>query len=259
MSTARWETAPSRFILGMRVDGTSYERASQEVVLRASEAGGGYVCVANVHMAMEAHDDASYREVVNRADLVTPDGVPLVWALRHMGIPDSTRVYGPNLMLAVVDLAARRGVPIGLYGSTAGVLKELRRSLLERCPQLRIEYSFSPPFRPLDRAEDDALVEEINASGARILFVGLGCPRQERWMAEHSDRIHAVMLGVGAAFDFLAGCKPQAPRWMQNAGLEWVFRLATEPRRLWKRYAKHNPRFVALVARQLLFGSRGRE
>ena len=148
--------------------------------------------------------------------------------------------------------AARAGIPVGFYGGAPDVLDKLVVVARERFPGLRIVYAWSPPFRPISPAEDTAIVEEINRSGARILFVGLGCPKQDRWMAAHHSRVNAVMLGVGAAFDFLAGNKAQAPRWMQDRGLEWVFRLASEPRRLWWRYLWHNPRFVVLFALQLL-------
>ena len=141
---------------------------------------------------------------------------------------------------------------MGFYGGTQETLDRLLDVVGKRFRRLRVPYAYSPPFRPLTPEEDAQVVEAINESGARILFVGIGCPKQERWMAAHRDRVRAVMLGVGAAFDFLAGAKPHAPRWMQTAGLEWLFRLLTEPRRLWKRYLKHNPRFLVLFARQLL-------
>jgi N-acetylglucosaminyldiphosphoundecaprenol N-acetyl-beta-D-mannosaminyltransferase len=155
-------------------------------------------------------------------------------------------------MMKVIDAAARQGVPVGLYGSTPQALGLLIESLRDKCPGLTVAYSFSPPFGPLSPDEDRQVVEDLNRSGARILFVGLGCPKQERWMAEHRDRIDAVMLGVGAAFDFHAGRISQAPRWIQTLGLEWLFRLAVEPRRLWRRYLYHNPRFVILAIADLL-------
>ena len=152
----------------------------------------------------------------------------------------------------VVDLAARENVPIGMYGGTPELLEAFGRLLKTRHPGTQVACQIAPPFRPLTPEEDRAVTDEIVASGARILFVGIGCPKQERWMAEHVGRVPAVMLGVGAAFDFHTGRVRQAPRWMQLAGLEWVFRLLMDPRRLWKRYAKHNPRFVWLFLMQLL-------
>lgn len=240
----------SRVILGMRTDATSYSDAAARVLAWAATPESSYVCVANVNNTMEAYDSAGYRAVMNGADLVTPDGMPLVWALRLFGVSDATRVYGPTLTLHVLERAAAAGVAVGFYGATPEVLTDMLDACRRRFAGLRVAYAHAPPFRQLTTEEDAAVVGEINASGARILFVGLGCPKQERWMASHKGSVKAAMLGVGAAFDFLAGSKPQAPAWMQRAGLEWLFRLANEPRRLWRRYAYHNPRFLALLAGQ---------
>jgi N-acetylglucosaminyldiphosphoundecaprenol N-acetyl-beta-D-mannosaminyltransferase len=242
----------SRRVLGMRVDATSYEDASRRVVRGACEGRSGYVCVATVHMTMEAFDSAAFRQVVNGADLVTPDGRPLVWALRSLGVRGASQVRGTDLTTHVVERAARENVPIGLFGGTPELLEVLVRVLRKRYPGVRVVCQIAPPFRPLRPEEDEAVTREIVASGARILFVGIGCPKQERWMVAHKGRIPAVMLGVGAAFDFHTGRVRQAPHWMQVAGLEWVFRLLMDPRRLWRRYAKNNPRFVALFLMQLL-------
>ena len=251
--SATVETDPPRkFVLGMRVDATSYADATRRVLEWAAQGDSRYVCVANVHMAMESYDAAEFRQVVNSADLVTPDGMPLVWMLRRLGVPGQGRVAGPELLPRICEAAAQRGIPVGFYGGTADTLSGLTQRLIKRFPGLKVAYALSPPFRPLADEEDERVVQEINSSGARILFVGLGCPKQERWMAEHKGRVRAVMLGVGAAFDFHAGKVPQAPAWMQRMGLEWLFRLAMEPRRLWRRYAKHNPRFVVLALMQLL-------
>ena len=243
---------PHRYILGMRVDATSYEDAARRVLAWARQGVSRYVCVANVHMVMEAYDSTEFRRIVNAADLVTPDGMPLVWMLRRLGIPDQDRVAGPELLPRICEAAARDGIPVGFYGGKPEVLDSLVRRLRERFPELQVAYAYSPPFRTLTLEEDEQIVEEINDSGVRILFVGLGCPKQERWMAEHKGRVQAVMLGVGAAFDFHAGRVPQAPAWIQRLGLEWFFRLLMEPRRLWRRYARHNPRFVILALMQLL-------
>jgi N-acetylglucosaminyldiphosphoundecaprenol N-acetyl-beta-D-mannosaminyltransferase len=240
----------SRLILGTRTDSTSYADASTRVLAWATTPESRYVCVSNVHVTMESYDSAEYRAMVNGADLVTPDGMPLVWALRLFGIRDATRVYGPTLTVHVLEDAANAGVAVGFYGTSPEVLTRLLEACRQRFPGLRVAYAHAPSFRPPTAEEDAAVVRAINGSGARILFVGLGCPKQERWMASHRGRVRAVMLGVGAAFDFLAGAKRQAPAWMMRAGLEWMFRLATEPRRLWRRYAYHNPRFVALLAGQ---------
>lgn len=248
------ERVEGRYILGTRVDALTYDAAVDAVAQWARQGESRYVCVGNVHMVMEAHDSAEYREVVNQADLVTPDGMPLVWGLRLLGIPAATRVYGPDLTERVCARAENEGIPVGFYGGTPGTLVRLVARLKDRYPHLQIAYRHSPPFRALTTAEVEKEIQDIQDSGVRILFVGLGCPKQERWMAERRGRIPAVMLGVGAAFDFLAGTKPQAPRMLQDAGLEWLFRLASEPRRLWRRYLRHNPRFVALFLAQVLLG-----
>jgi N-acetylglucosaminyldiphosphoundecaprenol N-acetyl-beta-D-mannosaminyltransferase len=246
----------------MKVDLTSYSEAVDQVLRWSEEGRGRYVCVATVHMVMEAYDDPEFQRIVNAADLVTPDGVPLVWALRLLGARGATRVYGPDLTPAVCAEAARRQVPVGFYGGTPNVLARMTAELRRRWSSLPIAYHCSPPFRPLSPEEDEEVISGIRASGVRVLFVGLGCPRQERWMAAHRERLGLVMLGVGAAFDFLAGTKRQAPQLLQRAGLEWSFRLATEPRRLWRRYLYHNPRYLGLFARQLInyqFRRAGRE
>jgi N-acetylglucosaminyldiphosphoundecaprenol N-acetyl-beta-D-mannosaminyltransferase len=201
---------------------------------------------------MEAYDSAAFRQVVNEADLVTPDGRPLVWVLKSLGVKGPSQVRGTDFMMHLVEQAAHESVPIGLFGGTPELLETLVRILRARYPKIRVVCQIAPPFRSLTPEEDEAVTSEIAGSGARILFVGIGCPKQERWMAAHEGRIPAVMLGVGAAFDFHTGRVRQAPRWMQVAGLEWAFRLLVNPRRLWKRYVKHNPRFMWFFLMQLL-------
>lgn len=234
------------------MDALTFGSATTRILDWAGAGDSRYVCVATVNNVMTGHTDPDFRRMHNEADLVISDGMPLVWGLKLLGVRGAERVYGPELMPRVCEAAARGGVPVGFFGGAPDVLEELTVRLRGRCPGLRIVYAHSPPFRPLSRAEDREVVEAIRASGARILFVGLGCPKQERWMAAHRGAIPAVMLGVGAAFDFFAGRKPIAPAWMQRSGLEWVFRLATEPRRLWRRYVLQNPVFVALFAAQLV-------
>ncbi|MGH9630253.1 MAG: WecB/TagA/CpsF family glycosyltransferase [Bryobacteraceae bacterium] len=241
-----------RFTLGTRIDNTSYEDAAARVLAWCRQKASRYVCVANVHMVMEAYDSAEYRNIVNDAALVTPDGMPLVWSLRLMGARNPTRVYGPDLTLAVLQEAERYSIPVGFYGGTPAVLHALIKQLKSRFPQLVVRYAYSPPFGSITQEESERSAMEINDSGIQILFVGLGCPKQERWMAAHQGRVNSVMLGVGAAFDFIARTKPQAPSWMQKLGFEWLFRLLTEPRRLLRRYAKHNPRFLFLLLSQVL-------
>lgn len=242
----------NRHILGLRVGATDYPDATRQILAWAGAGESRAVCAATAHMAIEAHDNPGFRAAVNRCDLVTPDGMPLVWGLRLLGMKAATRVMGTDLSLRVLEVAGHEGIPVGFYGSTPAVLDRLVEAAHRRFPGLHVAYAESPPFRPLTQEEDAETVERINRSGARILFVGLGCPRQEQWVADHLGRVQAVMLAVGAAFDFIAGAKPQAPPWMQRAGLEWLFRLVTEPRRLWRRYLWHGPRFVLLFARQLL-------
>ena len=242
----------SLHILGMRLDATSYHDAAQRILGWARAGESRYLCAASVNNVMEAHDSRDFLRIMNEADLVTPDGMPLVWGLRMLGAREATRVYGPDLTPVVLAAAQREGIPVGFYGASQGTLERLFTVVRRRYPDLEIAYAFAPPFRPLAPNEDAAVTRRIRNSGARILFVGLSTPKQERWMAAHRGRVLAVMLGVGAAFDFLAGVKPQAPLWVRDSGLEWLFRLACEPRRLGRRYLKHNPRFAALFALQLL-------
>lgn len=239
-------------VLTVQLNVTSYHSASRQIIDWSRAGESRYICFANVHMLMEAYDSPGFAALVNSADLVTPDGMPLVWLMRLKGQRAQQRVYGPTLMLHVLEAAAREDLPVGFYGSSPLVLQSLSERMSQRFPGLKIAYSFSPPYSGMGNSEDQSIVEEINASGARILFIGLGCPKQEIWMAEHRGKINAVMLGVGAAFDFHAGVKPQAPAWLQRLGLEWLFRLLTEPRRLWRRYLIHNYRFAFLAMKDLL-------
>jgi N-acetylglucosaminyldiphosphoundecaprenol N-acetyl-beta-D-mannosaminyltransferase len=212
----------------------------------------GWLTAAAVNLVMSARDDPATMRAVLAATLAVPDGQPLVWALRLLGHSRATRVYGPDLMAAHCAHAARSGTPIYLYGGRSEqALELLQRSLSERFPGLRIAGAWSPPFRPLTGEEQARVVEEIDASGAQVVWVGTGQPKQELWMHEMRPRLAAPLLvGVGAAFDFHAGIVSQAPGWMQRSGLEWLYRLTREPRRLWRRYLTQNPRFVAIFARQ---------
>ncbi len=246
------DTATARpTVVGMTVDPTTYADATARILALAAEGRPRRVCAANVHMAMACRDDAAVRAAVNGADLVTPDGMPLKWMLGLLGHPLPDRVSGPHLSMQVCAAAAEQGVPVGFYGGHASALPVLTQRLTERFPRLHIAYAWAPPFRPLTDDEDRRERERIIASGVRILFVGLGCPKQELWMAVHAD-LPCVMLGVGAFFDFAAGRVRQAPAWMQRLGLEWLFRLLMEPRRLWRRYLWNNPRFVWLAMGQVL-------
>lgn len=240
-------------IVSIPVHPLTYERATELVAADVEANRSGYVCVANVHMVMEAYDDPVFARVVSRARLVTSDGMPLVWMLNRLGRRDARRVYGPTLTLHLCRMAQASDVPIALYGGTPESLEAFRAVLARRFPALRVVCAISPPFRPLTPSEDTAYTARLRDSGARLVFVGIGCPRQEIWMAEHTARLPgALLFGVGAAFDFHSGRVRQAPSWLQAMGLEWAFRLVMEPRRLWRRYAVHNPRFLFLAMRQVL-------
>lgn len=236
---------PRPNILEMQTNPTSYLEATQAVIEWAKNSQSRYVCVANVHMVMETYDNADFRKVVNQADLITPDGMPLVWMLRQMGYSVPERVCGRTLMTEICTMASRENVSVGFFGGTPEVVEALGRVFRDKFPNLKVSFQYSPPFRSLTAEEDAALVQEINTSGTQILFVGLGCPKQEKWMAEHRGKVQSVMLGVGAAFNFHAGSVKNAPAWMQQSGLEWLFRALVEPR-LWRRYLLHNPRFAVL-------------
>lgn len=241
-------------VLGCPIDAVEWADARARIGRWAAAHESRYVCLSNVHSVVLANREQGFGRALRLADMATPDGAPVAWAMRRFGAPAQRRICGPDLMLALCDDAAEAGLPVFLYGSTQATLERLRDNLLRRFPRLRIAGLVSPPFRPLSDAEEDAIVARINDSGAALVFVGLGCPKQELWMQRHRGRIHAVMLGVGAAFDFHAGTLARAPRWMQRCGLEWLHRLASEPRRLWKRYLVTNSRFIAGILWQFLRG-----
>lgn len=212
-----------------------------------------YVCITGVHGVMESQQDESLRAIHNAAGLVTPDGMPLVWLSHLNGLEHVDRVYGPDLMLALCERSTQKGYRHFLYGGGEGVANLLASKLRERFPNLNVVGTCMPPFRPITEQEDEDITNHINSCKPDIVWVGLSTPKQERWMAAHSGILDApVLIGVGAAFDFHAGLKKQAPHWMQRSGLEWFFRLLTEPRRLWKRYLSNNPRFVGLILCQWL-------
>jgi N-acetylglucosaminyldiphosphoundecaprenol N-acetyl-beta-D-mannosaminyltransferase len=245
----RPQTSP---LLGVPIALTDYERTLDWV--DASVRGGhrGYLCVAAVHTVMACQDDPELRAAVLGADFTVPDGKPLVWALRMLGSPLEDRVYGPDLMERACERAARSGQRFYLYGGrNPGALAELARMLRLRYPGLRIVGGYAPPFRALTPSEDAAVAADINRSGADVVWVGIGVPKQEKWMARMREKLTApVLIGVGAAFDFHAGLIPQAPPALQRIGMDWAFRLVHEPRRLWRRYLRYNPRFVIGFARQ---------
>lgn len=242
-----------RNVLGTLVSVCTYDSATALIIDAAREARPLAVGAQPVHGITTAWLDRSYGAVLNALDLVAPDGQPVRWALNVLhraGLTD--RVYGPHLTLAVCAAAAREGLPVFLYGTTDAVLAKLSAALCERFPGLSIAGTLAPPFRALTGSEEEEHRRLIRESGARLVLVGLGCPRQERWVLKHREAIGVPLLAVGAAFDFIAGTKPWAPRWMQDRGLEWLFRLVSEPRRLAGRYLLLNPLYVALVTLQAL-------
>lgn len=237
-------------IISIDVNVFDFNEASEAIVAFVSKKIPAYICVANVHVCMEAYDSTEYQQIINNAALVIPDGMPLVWAQKILGVKGAGRVRGPDLMLELCAIAERKKIKIGLYGGSDVSLQKLKSCLAFLFPSLDVVISISPPFRWLTEEEDTFYLKKINDAGVDILFVGLGCPKQEKWMFSNRGRLKCVAVGVGAAFDFISGEKKIAPEWMQKMGLEWVFRLLCEPKRLWKRYAKHNPRFLILFVWQ---------
>ncbi len=240
-------------VLGVGVSAINMELALSEVGDWIRQGSSRYVCVTGVHGVMESQRSEELRRIHNGAGLVTPDGMPLVWLLRAAGHRRADRVYGPDLMLALLEAGCAQGYSHFFYGASNKALDLLQHRMSDRFPGLNIAGAYSPPFRPLTQDEDEDVIERINRSGADIVWVGLSTPKQERWMAAHRGRLRApVLIGVGAAFDFHAGLVRQAPRVLQRSGLEWAFRMAMEPRRLWRRYMTNNPLFVLLILGQAL-------
>jgi len=245
-------------VLGVAVSAISMADAVTAIETWIGKRSPNYVCITGVHGVMESQNDAELRMIHNRAGMVTPDGMPLVWLAHLGGRKHVQRVYGPDLLLQVAALSLRKGYSHFFYGGGEGIADLLASRMQQRFPGLRVVGAYTPPFRPLTEEEDQDIVNKINAAAPDIVWVGLSTPKQERWMAQHLGRVNAsVLVGVGAAFDFHAGLKRQAPHWMRRSGLEWFFRFITEPRRLAWRYLKNNPRFVLRVAAQEL-GRRSR-
>ena len=239
-------------VVGTPINPVSWDDALRIIQRWASERQSRYVCICNVHSVITAQQDPEFNRVVQHSDLNTPDGAPIAMMLRRLGCAGQRRINGPDLMWKHCEVAARAGTSIYLYGGMPDALSALQTRLAESFPGLKIAGAYSPPFRALSVQEDQAIVDTINSSGAGVVWVGLGCPKQEKWMAAHRGRINAVMVGVGAAFDFHAGRLKRAPHWMRNLGLEWMHRLISDPARLWKRYLVTNSMFIALASRQLL-------
>lgn len=239
-------------VLGAAIDVVELPAAVERILAWAHSHESRYVVAANVHVVVSASRDPAYRCVINGADMATPDGAPVAWLLRRQGFPNQARISGPDLMWALCERGGREGALVYLFGSTRSTLQTLVERLETAFPAMQIVGVESPPFRQMTEEEERATVERMNRSRAGIVFVGLGCPKQEQWICAHRGRVNAVMIGVGAAFDFHAGVVRRAPRWMQRHGLEWLHRLGSEPRRLWKRYLVTNALFIIGAMRQLL-------
>lgn len=252
MTNALFSHLPYRHILGTRVHCSTYAEVCQLIRQAIQQKEWGYVAIANVHMVMTGVWHKDFQTIINQALLTTSDGMPLVWGLKLLGLSHATRVYGPDLTLHCCEMAAHAQIPVYFYGSRPETLTQLTQNLQQQFPHLIIAGTEAPPFRPPTPAEVNQTLNKMQQSGAKLIFVGLGCPKQERWMHQYTAQLPAIVLGVGAAFDFHAGTIAQAPRWMMMLGLEWLYRLWQEPRRLWKRYVVNNFAFIALFGWQLL-------
>lgn len=250
MSESSWQGERAN-ILGVNISAITLDDAAATVDTWIKTRTQHYICITGAHGVIESQSDPDLRRIHNESGMTTPDGMPLVWMSHRLGFPRTRRVYGPDLMRRLA--ASPAGYRHFFYGGGDGVAELLKEKLQRQHPKLNVVGTLTPPFRALTAAEDEAIVAQINAARPDIIWVGLSTPKQERWMSSHVGRVDApVMVGVGAAFDFLAGLKKQAPLWMQRNGLEWLFRLSTEPARLWRRYTTIVPKFIFLAAGQLL-------
>ena len=240
-------------VLGVGLSAINLRTATRLIADAVARKTKGYICVTGVHGVMEAQTDAAFRRILNQAFLCTPDGMPMVWMGKLNGFSEMDRVYGPDLMLDVFEASIRAGHRHFFYGGANGAAAQLKEHMTRRFPGLEVVGVYEPPFRPLNSKEEADLRTRIRESRPDIVWVGLSTPKQEKFMAEYLARLDAtIMIGVGAAFDFHSGRVKQAPRWMQRSGLEWFFRLCQEPRRLWRRYLRNNPRFAFKAACQIL-------
>lgn len=243
----------STTVLSLNLYSGALSSAIDRIEANTAQRKSTYICAANVHMSVLAHEDEDFREIVNSADMVVPDGRPLFWMLRVLGQGNASQIRGRDLLRATCELANRKGIRLGFYGGAdENVLKKMSTNLGHLYPNAKLVYFYSPPFRELNLTEMEEVRKEIIDSGVEVLFVGIGCPKQERWMAENSPSIKCTMVGVGAVFDFVSGVKKHAPKFVQIVGLEWLFRLGSEPKRLWKRYLIGNSKFVFYVLSWLI-------
>lgn len=251
------ELPPRVDILGVGVHALNMPLALALITERLRSRRKGYVCATDVNAIMAANRDGSFKQILNRSFLTTPDGMPTVWLGRLDGHDQMDRVYGPDLMLEVCRMSVEKGISHFLYGGDSGVAEQLKQTLCRRFPGIQITGTYTPPFRPLTERESNDVIRQISESRPDIIWVGLGAPKQERFMAEYIDRLETtLMFGVGAAFDFHTGRKKEAPRWMMRLGLQWAHRFWCEPRRLGKRYLVNNPRFLFALLRSRVRGGR---
>ncbi|GAB1545573.1 WecB/TagA/CpsF family glycosyltransferase [Scytonema sp. NUACC21] len=246
---------PTQRVLDFPITALQFHDQIRTILRWAKARESKTVCVANVHMLMEAYWNPDFGTVLKNADLVTPDGMPLVWMMKLLGAKSQDRVAGMDILLAVCELAQKLNVSVFFVGSQAEILSRMKKRLDKEFSGLKIAAMEPLPFRPLTPDEDEALIQRINSSGAGLVFVSLGCPKQENWMAQHKDKIHAVMIGLGGVFPVYAGLHQRAPRLVRDLGFEWLYRWLQEPRRLWNRYTTTIPPFVWLAFKQLLTSS----
>jgi len=243
---------PKQSVIGFPVTAVPFDHQIELILKWAKRRISKVVCVANVHMLMEAHRNPQFAAVLSNADLVTPDGMPLVWLMNLLGVWRQNRVAGMDILLALCHQVSAKKISVFFVGSERETLERMKVRLQQEFPQLQIAGMEPLPFRPLNSEEDADIIEKINSSEAGIVFVSLGCPKQEIWMSEHYGKINTVMLGLGGVFPVYAGLHKWAPLWVRRLGLEWLYRLVQEPRRLWKRYYQTIPPFVYLALKQLI-------
>ncbi|MEH2191845.1 MAG: WecB/TagA/CpsF family glycosyltransferase [Nostoc sp.] len=247
---------PTKKVLDFPITALRFDHQIEKILEWASRRESKSVYVANVHMLIEAHWHPEFAAVLRNADIVTPDGMPLVWMMRKMGASSQDRVAGMDIFLELCQLSQTESLSIFFVGSQTEILSKMQKRLEQEFPQIKIAAMEPLPFRPLTQVEDEALVQKINSSGASAVLVSLGCPKQENWIAQHKGKIQAVMIGLGGVFPVYAGIHKRAPRIVRDLGLEWLYRWIQEPRRLCGRYAKTIPLFIWLAMKQLLSSSR---
>lgn len=240
-----------RKIIRTLVSTGTYKAFIDNILELSKKSSSSYVCVSNVHMSIEAYQSAAFCNVVNSADMATPDGMPLAKAMKLLYGVDQNRVAGMDLMPDLMKVSEEQGLSVYLYGSTDEVLEKIKAKAAQEFPKLKL-YAYSPPFKVLNAEEKSDIVKEINSKNPDFVFVALGCPKQEKWMAEHKGKISSCMVGLGGAFEVYADVKNRAPQWMQDYSLEWVYRFAQDPKRLWKRYAVTNTLFIVLLLLQII-------